>query len=524
MRKYLKSFTDDEINDILYDYEEHFSIDLSSGKTEEEIAEELGDPKDIAEHYKKTKSTNFEDTANFYAEKVKDTSKQISSNISNNINNYFDLITKILITVILLLCIPLILSIIGIIIGILLFGILFMIAGFIGIIASTSISILTISPLSTLFIGIGFLSISTIALGLLMTILSLYVIKIFINVSKKLYGYIFNKVAYKDEKISINSKIIKVLIVSLAAFIISFSIGFFQLISLGFNLSDEVLPKLNEVLNSIDNKYGYYINNKLDINSEKTTSIEGIDEIDLSSTISNINIKFVDNSELKVLLTSNYNGLNTEVELLLNKADKIIKIEENFANNISLMGNLNLILYIPKAYTGNLTVKSISGNINCEESVRNLKTFIANTVNGEIQLISIHTDKVSLSSTSGNIKLTALICKNSDIRTISGDITIGNLQGLVIGNSVSGDLKVSLTSLNGDSKLSTTSGNIRIKVNPYEDLLINYSVSPRRINISDDLLSNATINNTDRSVQFKNGINGLDLSTTSGKISLKSTN
>lgn len=91
-------------------------------------------------------------------------------------------------------------------------------------------------------------------------------------------------------------------------------------------------------------------------------------------------------------------------------------------------------------------------------------------------------------------------------------------------NSVSGNLKISLIKLNGDSKLCTTSGDIRIKINTYEDLLINYSASAKHIDISNDLLFNVTINNTDKSVQFKNGTNRLNLSTTSGKIFLKSLN
>jgi uncharacterized membrane protein len=48
----LQGIPEDEINDILYDYEEHFEVGLSKGKTEEEIARELGDPKSIAKSYK----------------------------------------------------------------------------------------------------------------------------------------------------------------------------------------------------------------------------------------------------------------------------------------------------------------------------------------------------------------------------------------------------------------------------------------------------------------------------------------
>lgn len=41
-----------EIQDILSDYEEHFQIGISKGKSEEEIARELGNPKDIASSYR----------------------------------------------------------------------------------------------------------------------------------------------------------------------------------------------------------------------------------------------------------------------------------------------------------------------------------------------------------------------------------------------------------------------------------------------------------------------------------------
>ena len=52
LRKELKGIPEDEIKDILYDYEEHFQIGLSRGKTEEEIAKELGNPRNIAKSYR----------------------------------------------------------------------------------------------------------------------------------------------------------------------------------------------------------------------------------------------------------------------------------------------------------------------------------------------------------------------------------------------------------------------------------------------------------------------------------------
>lgn len=41
-----------EVEDILWDYEEHFDIGISKGKSEEDISQELGSPRDIARNYK----------------------------------------------------------------------------------------------------------------------------------------------------------------------------------------------------------------------------------------------------------------------------------------------------------------------------------------------------------------------------------------------------------------------------------------------------------------------------------------
>lgn len=51
LKLYLKDLPSDEIDDILLDYEEHFRIGISKGKSEEEISKELGSPKDIAQNY-----------------------------------------------------------------------------------------------------------------------------------------------------------------------------------------------------------------------------------------------------------------------------------------------------------------------------------------------------------------------------------------------------------------------------------------------------------------------------------------
>lgn len=67
LRYYLKTYPDNMINDIVNDYEEHFQIGLEKGKTEEQICKELGSPKDIADEFINNQippKTNFSYTEN----------------------------------------------------------------------------------------------------------------------------------------------------------------------------------------------------------------------------------------------------------------------------------------------------------------------------------------------------------------------------------------------------------------------------------------------------------------------------
>lgn len=48
LSKLLKNVPEEEKQDILYDYEEHFRIAMESGKSETEVAAELGKPENIA--------------------------------------------------------------------------------------------------------------------------------------------------------------------------------------------------------------------------------------------------------------------------------------------------------------------------------------------------------------------------------------------------------------------------------------------------------------------------------------------
>lgn len=79
LRFNLQGTNSSEVEDILSDYEEHFDIGLSKGKTEEEISKELGDPKDIAKSYRSTYDTPYNERTD------RDINRDINREPTNNI-------------------------------------------------------------------------------------------------------------------------------------------------------------------------------------------------------------------------------------------------------------------------------------------------------------------------------------------------------------------------------------------------------------------------------------------------------
>lgn len=89
--KALGDISEKERSEILYDYEEHFSIGMENGKTEEQICSELGDPVEIANNYL---SDRINEKTEYKSKEEKINDKNLSGFVSNK---RFAIITGILV-------------------------------------------------------------------------------------------------------------------------------------------------------------------------------------------------------------------------------------------------------------------------------------------------------------------------------------------------------------------------------------------------------------------------------------------
>lgn len=149
----------EEVEDILSDYEEHFQIGISKGKSEEEIAHELGDPREVAAGYRLNQRSY-------------QTTERPGTTPSNDNGRKF-IIGLLLVIVNLIVLFGPAMALLGILLGLFGMGIGFIFGGF-GMILRLPFVFIGNSPHILTTLGLGF---GLGALGLLILIFGAFIIK-----------------------------------------------------------------------------------------------------------------------------------------------------------------------------------------------------------------------------------------------------------------------------------------------------------------------------------------------------------
>lgn len=523
LKKNLRGFSQEEIDDILYDYEEHFSIGLSSGKTEEEIAEELGDPKDIAYQYKKAKGNpTIKETANYYKEKAKEKTRAFSKSMSQNSTTTDKLVQIGILVILAIILSPIILVVAGTILGIFVGGISLIFGCLIGIISYVTLAVTSTVVVNSLFFGVICILVSLIFLGILMTILGYYGIKLCIVLVKKVIGYLTENKP-KEKKSFWSKKAIIAMIISLVLFITAFSVGLFQTLSSGFSIGNDLAPQISNYLNEFDHnpfKFDLF-NKKQTINDTQSHNIESINKITINSKITDVNILKSNTNELKAELKGKYRSNDSNlIKLNLREDNGELTIEtQNTPNNLP-SSDLNLNLYIPESYKGDISISSVSGDIKSER-VLELNSLKIETVNGDVKFNSVSASTVIANATSSNIEFNNLNTNTSSLKTTSGDIKVKSYIGTLNANSTSGSIDMNLTEIKGASTINSVSGDVDITVEVSNNLFLEGKTVSGSIKVSNDL-NNQNIEKGDKLLKatFNSGENKLNITTKSGDIKL----
>jgi len=282
------------------------------------------------------------------------------------------------------------------------------------------------------------------------------------------------------------------------------------------------------------------------IDQTQSFSVNGITEIQVNGDSPTINVLPIDGNEVIVHF---YGYSNTSSE---NRAPKLSAEVKN--NNLVVIAkqppqtiginlsiersNLQIDVSVPKTYGSNITVKTSSGNATIEGF--SLNTLTADASSGDLSVKSIqakncqlrtssgntfgeaiNTDQFRSEASSGKIELRNLISKNSVLETSSGSISAHGLTGNLKADSSSGGIIVDYLKFENNIDVTASSGDVELHLPKDADFLLYANASSGTINNSFPIKTNSNNKRNRLEGTVGNGVNRINVSTSSGDITIR---
>lgn len=241
-----------------------------------------------------------------------------------------------------------------------------------------------------------------------------------------------------------------------------------------------------------------------DINTSKTYEEEYVETIVIDTVDTDINlipavigrvdIDFYGN--VRTNLSGGIPKLKTDID------NGVLNIEITYPGTINIglinLSQLNLDIYIPSDYSGELIVNTISGNMYIKKS---------------------NPSFIDFQSTSGALFAESVDTEQFKIKTTSGKIDIYDASGIIDIDTISGDIEASLNNIAGDLKAKTISGEVMVGLPEESQFIFDLqSISGDIANEFGAEVSFADSGNIEGSVG--NGDFKIEISTTSGNITI----
>lgn len=250
---------------------------------------------------------------------------------------------------------------------------------------------------------------------------------------------------------------------------------------------------------------------KYEIHAEKTVALPE-SRLTMDVVSSDIYVKFHDLNEVKAVMHGMASTDNEEKlpKLIVSEegSDVTVQIKWPKLNTSIVNTSIDLEVYIPKSYQGQMRFDSVSGDVFFSDGTYEMVD--VSTVSGDLNMNNIETEKVKINTTSGDAIASNIVAGVFSIDTVSGEGTISNLdsesivvdttsgdfefdsvKGQIDFDSVSGSLDFVLSEWVGDIDGDTTSGEVSI-FGPDE------KISVKLNSTSGDIKSNFTFESVEK--------------------------
>lgn len=252
----------------------------------------------------------------------------------------------------------------------------------------------------------------------------------------------------------------------------------------------------------------------------QSLDLTGIRLIEISYLSEDVTLHRHDENRITVKEYMNKQGEEFHADILVEK-DRI-SISHGRRKNLKDYRGYTEI-FLPQSYRENLDIFTVSGNIGASASYR-FKTFRAESTSGKISLSGITAGQMHIGTISGDVTLNELDSRPEttrfSVKSSSGDIRVQNAAGCGNFESTSGDMKIDFTEIIHNIISSSISGKISLKIPEAAGFSLRADTIIGKISAfrSDAIAVDGKKASGDRKGTFSPSI---DLSTISGDITLE---
>lgn len=311
----------------------------------------------------------------------------------------------------------------------------------------------------------------------------------------------------------------KLVLILILITLVAFSIGFFSLKHYGYKIQnkdnidigfkgisikdgDSSMDINLDGIQVVDGKDKIKIRlDKNNVNEIKTETVEKIENINIETSLIDINIIPEKRKDIKI----HYNGYiksNYIPELKTKKSGNTLYIttEKNstMKSHKVYSSNLKFDIYIPIDFKDNIDIITSSGDINIHD---------------------MNLNNLSIKTSSGKQTLKNIIANNSNFLTNSGNVETYKFTGNTCITTSSGDVYLDYETFNNNIIIATSSGDVEIKLPSNSQFQLNVQTSSGQFKSSFPLTITEKLKNN-VSGKIGNSTNSINITTSSGDISI----
>lgn len=269
----------------------------------------------------------------------------------------------------------------------------------------------------------------------------------------------------------------------------------------------------------------------LNMVKEEQYPVENIEKIVVSTPRADVRVFRTDDEDIKIIQKASRKVKEKDLFVATVDSDTLeIKDQRSgICIGFCFLPSIVYEIYIPNSYQNEISITTTSGDIKInalEEQYSNIKLVSVSgdikldgriltdklnlkTTSGDIQIGYVKSTSINMNSVSGDIEGGTIESNETTIKTTSGDIELDWISGEIEATSVSGDIELEYFNPIGNSNFKTTSGEIEVMLDK------NASVKMHGDSVSGDIRfphSESILGTGEHSITFK---------TTSGDVKVR---